>query len=59
MCINTYQNLINTIESLERRIEKHNEVICKIQEIIKDCIPGEMILPVKKTLQETIKEIYN
>lgn len=36
MCLNTYQNLMDTIESLERRIKKHDEAIRYILAVTKD-----------------------
>ena len=36
MCINTYQNLLDTIESLEKRIEKHTEILRKLSDIVRN-----------------------
>jgi hypothetical protein len=59
MCINTYQNLIDTIESLERRIQKHEEILRKIEKLVKDCTGTRISEGVSQTLQETIKKAYN
>lgn len=58
MCINTYNTLINTIESLQRRLERHNKMICKLEKLIKECTGSRISEGVSQTLQETIKEIY-
>ena len=59
MCINTYQNLIDTIESLERRIQKHEEILRKIEKLVKDCTGARISEGVSQTLQETIKKAFN
>jgi hypothetical protein len=58
MCINTYQNLIDTIESLERRIKKHDEILRKIEKLVKDCTGARISEGVSQTLKETIKQAY-
>jgi hypothetical protein len=58
MCLNTYQNLLDTIESLERRIKKHDEILRKIEKLVKDCTGARISEGVSQTLQETIKQAY-
>ena len=58
MCINTYQNLLDTIESLERRIKKHDEILRKIEKLVKDCTGARISEGVSQTLKETIKQAY-
>ena len=58
MCINTYQNLLDTIESLERRIKKHEEILRKIEKLVKDCTGARISEGVSQTLKETIKQVY-
>lgn len=57
LIINNKQ-LLDTIESLEMRIKKHNEIICKLEKLIKECTGSRISEGVSQTLQETIKEIY-
>ncbi len=57
LIINNKQ-LLDTIESLERRIKKHNEIIYKLEKLIKECTGSRKSEGVSQTLQETIKEIY-
>lgn len=56
--INTYKTLVDTIESLERRIQKHEEVLQKLNEIVKLCTGARIDQVVSQTLQETIKQAY-
>ena len=58
MCLNTYQNLLDTIESLERRIKKHDEILRKIEKLVKDCTGSRISEGVSQTLKETIKQAY-
>ena len=58
MCLNTYQNLLDTIESLERRIRKHDEILRKIEKLVKDCTGARISEGVSQTLRETIKQAY-
>ena len=58
MCLNTYQNLLDTIESLERRIKKHEEILRKIEKLVKDCTGVRISEGVSQTLKETIKQAY-
>ena len=58
MCLNTYQNLLDTIESLERRIKKHEEILRKIEKLVKDCTGARISEGVSQTLKETIKQAY-
>jgi hypothetical protein len=58
MCLNTYQNLLDTIESLERRIKKHDEILRKIEKLVKDCTGARISEGVSQTLKETIKQAY-
>ena len=58
MCLNTYQNLLDTIESLERRIKKHDEILRKIDKLVKDCTGARISEGVSQTLKETIKQAY-
>ena len=58
MCLNTYQNLLDTIESLERRIKKHDEILRKIEKLVKDCTGARISEGVSQTLKETIEQAY-
>lgn len=57
LIINNKQ-LLDTIESLERRINKHNEILWKLEKLIKECTGSRISEGASQTLQETIKEIY-
>lgn len=58
MCLNTQQQLLDTIESLENRLEKHSKVIFELQNLIKECTGSRMSEGVADSLLATIKEIY-
>lgn len=49
---------MDTIESLERRIKKHDEILRKIEQLVKDCTGARISEGVSQTLQETIKQAY-
>jgi hypothetical protein len=57
--INTHKTLLDTIESLERRIQKHDEILRKIEKLVKNCDGSRIHEGVSQTLQETIKKAYN
>jgi histone H3/H4 len=52
------KQLVDTIESLERRINKHNEILWKLEKLIKEFTGSRISEGASQTLQETIKEIY-
>ena len=56
--INTYNTLVDTIESLERRIKKHEEILRKIEKLVKDCTGARISEGVSQTLKETIEQAY-
>jgi cell division septum initiation protein DivIVA len=57
LIINNKQ-LLDSIESLEKRINKHTEILSKLEKLIKECTGSRISEGVSQTLQETIKEIY-
>jgi histone H3/H4 len=56
--INTYKELTDTIESLERRVQKHDEILKKIEKLVKNCTGKRISQEVAQALQETIKQAY-
>jgi cell division septum initiation protein DivIVA len=57
LIINNKQ-LLDTVESLEKRINKHTEILSKLEKLIKECTGSRISEGTSQTLQETIKEIY-
>lgn len=60
--INTYKELIDTVDSLERRVDRHAEILRKIKEFLKkykdNGKANKELADISRYIQSLIEEAY-